>query len=71
MISIGMRVKTVRPQIESKDWTWVNKKARRWGVTGTVVQRSDAHGECFRVYHDDPEGPDSAWYETRELTEID
>jgi hypothetical protein len=60
----GTAVKTIRPEIESKDWAAEALECRRWGVVGKIVGYSDSHGLCYRVEHAD--GTDG-WYESREL----
>jgi hypothetical protein len=63
-LGLGATVETIRPDLESTDWEPEALKNRRWGVSGTVVGRSDAHGLCFIVEHEDGT---TAWYERREL----
>jgi len=49
----------------SRDWSLFSQaRQRRWGVSGTIVGRSDAHGLCFEVIYDDG-GYD--WFEPEEL----
>jgi hypothetical protein len=43
---------------------WDRPRSARWGVQGTVIDRSDAHGLCYCVRHrDDSMG----WYAPNEL----
>jgi len=59
-----IRVKTVKPEVESKDWVESVRTQRRWDALGIIVMTSDAHGLCYGVQH---EGGVIAWYEPREL----
>lgn len=61
---IGWRVVTVKPEVESRDWTSAARVARLWGAAGTIIARNDAHGEVYQVRHD---VGGEAWYEAREL----
>lgn len=67
-LSPGTRVETVKPEAESKDWSPGQKKLRQWGVSGYITKVSDAHGLCYEVEHGDKT---TAWYEPRELRNID
>jgi hypothetical protein len=64
-LEIGEVVETIKPLKESSDWDPKATRARRWNVTGTIVDVSNAHGVCYQVLHKDPDG--LAWYERREL----
>lgn len=46
------------------DWSGLSRAHNRWGATGTVIDRSDAHGLCYRVSHGDGT---TAWYDPQEL----
>jgi hypothetical protein len=59
-----IRVKTVKPEVESKDWMESVRKQRRWDAVGTIVMSSTGHGLCYGVQHEDGV---VAWYEPREL----
>lgn len=59
-----IRVRTVRPEVESDDWTSEALPLRKWNVTGEIVAKSDSHGVIYQVKHDDGS---LAWYEPREL----
>jgi hypothetical protein len=63
-LSVGDRVETVRPDVESDDWTQEAMASRRWGVTGSIVREHNSHGLCYRVRHDDGS---HGVYEAREL----
>jgi len=63
-IENGTRVKTVKPEVESKDWVPEALASRKWGITGMVVKCSDSHAVCYGVRHDDGS---AGWYEAREL----
>ncbi len=64
----GTRVETIKPKVESKDWTPEAKLLRKWGVSGVITDTSDAHGICYEVEHEDKT---TAWYEPRELLPIE
>jgi hypothetical protein len=66
-MKVGDRVTTYPISEPATDWT--NPAARRWYVSGRIVDRSDAHGECFFVLHDKVGGiaMGSGWYEPAEL----
>lgn len=67
-IQLGDRVKTVKIENPSSDWTLEAQHARRWGVEGKVIENHDAHGETFTVQHD---GDGSVgFYEARELIRV-
>ena len=62
----GTRVSTTE---DHGDESWL-PEARlkcRWGEEGIVVDRSDAHGLCYRVRHND--GSD-AWYNPDEIRKV-
>ncbi len=63
-LRVDSKVETVKPKKESTDWDPMALQARRWGVSGHIVEKSDAHGEVFKVRHSDG---GTAWYEPREL----
>jgi hypothetical protein len=63
-IANGTKVKTVKPEVESKDWVGEVLASRKWDVTGKVVKKNDEHGLCYGVRHDDGS---AGWYEFREL----
>jgi hypothetical protein len=67
-LSPGTRVETIKPEVESSDWSPDAKKDRRWGVSGVVQKHSDSHGLCYEVEHADKT---KAWYESRELVELE
>lgn len=67
-LPLGTRVRTRKPTRESDDWTESAKASRRWGVTGTAVERHDSPGVSYDVRHDD--GSMGA-YESRELERLD
>lgn len=60
----GASVRTVKPEKEANDWQPEALLARKWGVKGTIIKRSDRHGLIFEVRHEDGT---TAWYEPREL----
>ena len=64
IIGNGTKVKTVKPEEESKNWVPEALASRKWGVTGEVVKVNDEHGLCYGVRHDDGS---AGWYEEREL----
>jgi hypothetical protein len=59
----GTTVETVKPEVESDDWSPDALQQRRWGVSGKIVGSSNQHGLIFQVEHDGTK----AWYERREL----
>lgn len=63
-LHVGFTVETVKPKRESTDWDPAALQARRWGVSGEIVERQTGHGEVFKVRHEDGS---TAWYEPREL----
>lgn len=64
-MEIGTRVRTIKPDVVSDDWTPEAVAARRFGVTGTVVAEHDGRSLCFGVRHD--EDDTIGFYELREL----
>ena len=64
----GTRVRTVKPPVESSDWTPDAHLLRRWDVTGTVLASHDSHGLYYDVLHDDDQR--KAPYEQRELESV-
>lgn len=46
---------------------WCNAGKRSWNKNGIVIDRSDAHGLCYEIVHDDGS---IAWYEPEELEVI-
>lgn len=57
----------VRTTCDAGGEDWTDTMARRWGVDGVVVDRSDAHGLCYCVrYTDGSEG----WFDPAELAMI-
>lgn len=66
-IPIGTRVKTVKPDQESKDWNARALAARKWGVMGKTVKEHDAHGLFYDVEHEDGT---MGYYEPRELEAV-
>jgi len=65
-LQIGTQVLTTE-DAGADDWAEEAKAKRKWGVTGTVVDRSDSHGLCYRVKHEDGS---TAWYEPAELKKL-
>lgn len=60
----GTPVETVEPKKVSKDWDAEALQARKWNVSGEIIDHSDSHGLVYKVRHaDGTEG----WYERREL----
>lgn len=59
----GTRVQTTVDAC-GHDWTHEAQLERKWGVEGTVIDRSDSHGLCYHVRHAD--GSDG-WYDPAEL----
>lgn len=49
---------------EISDWSADTIATRRDDATGQVVDKSDAHGLCYQVKHDDGT---TSWYEPHEL----
>jgi hypothetical protein len=53
-ISRGTKVRTTQANMSLRnEWTDEAWKERQWGVQGTVVSHSDAHGLCYEVLHPD------------------
>jgi hypothetical protein len=67
-LSVDTPVITTKPAKESADWTAEARLARRWGLDGKVQEKSDRHGVCYRVKHEDGT---EAWYERKELRRKD
>ena len=62
-LQFGTKVRTTE-DAGSNDWTAAGRAQRRWGEKGVVMDRSDSHGLCFCVRHQDGT---KAWYEPDEL----
>ena len=62
---LNTRVRTTHRVTD--DGVWQRPSERRWGVTGTIINRNDAHGVCYVVRHDDGT---EAGYDPRELSEV-
>jgi hypothetical protein len=63
----GDRVRTVRPEKESMDWTPEALASRRWDVEGTVDMTHNSHGVTYEVRHADGS---LGHYEPRELVKV-
>lgn len=71
-IRIGQMVRTVRNALTAEQEQRNYQPGMRrciWGIDGTVLDVSDAHGLCFQVQH--PLGQGSAWYERREIMPLE
>lgn len=64
-VQLNDRIKTTHRATEDRDWQQPSK--RRWGVTGTVINRHDGHGICYVVRHDDGS---EAGYDPREVEKL-
>jgi hypothetical protein len=67
-MKINDKVKTVKPEHESDDWTPEALQSRKWGVTGRIKHIHNGHGLCYTVRHDD--GTEGA-YDPNELEPTD
>lgn len=67
-ITIGTRVRTVAVPDPPTDWTEEARRARKFGVLGTVIRKHNSHGLCYVVRHDDDT---IACYEPQELAPAD
>lgn len=65
-MKITVTARTVKPEIESGDWTPEGQKRRegRWNQVGEITNRSDSHGTVYELTFKDKH---KAWYEPREL----
>lgn len=62
----GTRVRTMKSD-GSRDWAARARENVQWRTVGTIVQKSDSHGLCYEVQHDDGT---CAWYNHGELVKI-
>ena len=60
-IEINSRVRTTKPNGSSG---WSEPRKAKWGVLGFVFDKSDSHGVCYGVKHEDGS---EAYYEIDEL----
>jgi len=58
------RVRTLREDTTVTDWSTPSRACVQWGAEGSIIDRSDAHGVCYGVRHDDGT---AAWYALSEL----
>lgn len=60
----GEPVETIEPKKKPKGWDAEALTARKWSVSGKVIDHSDSHGVSYKVRHQDGT---EAWYERTEL----
>lgn len=65
-LQLGTQVLTTE-DAGADDWTEEALADRKWGVKGTIIDRSDSHGLCYCVKHEDGS---TAWYEPAELKKL-
>lgn len=67
LFAAGDRVRTVKPDKESTDWTPEALATRRWDVEGVVDMSHNSHGVTYEVRYDDGT---IGHYEPRELVKV-
>ncbi len=60
-LRVGQLVRTTQ---DARSNGWSSPRYPRWGVLGTTMKRSDAHGLCWLVRHTDGF---EEWYDDEEL----